>query len=100
MGWYVLLGALAAYGALSALWAMLGWLLPGVKGCALVHMGIPDEGIRCRYRWLRGLGLLDCPLIAVTREAWAAGRETEVCSREELVNRLAWEAERFGGTGT
>ena len=36
MGWYVLLGTLAAYGALSALWAALGWLLPGLRGCALV----------------------------------------------------------------
>ena len=32
MGWYVLLGTLAAYGALSALWAALGWLLPGLRG--------------------------------------------------------------------
>lgn len=98
MGWYVLLGALAAYGALNVLWAGLGWLLPGMRGCALVYMGMPDDGIRCRYRWLRGLGLIDCPLLAVTEEA--DSEEMEVCSREDLLSRLAWEAEKFGGTGT
>lgn len=99
MGWYVLLGTLAAYGALSGLWALLGWLLPGVKGCALVYMGQPHEGIRCRYRWLRGLGLIDCPLIAVTERTEAAETEAEVCSREKLLSRLEWEAQRFGRTG-
>ena len=98
MGWYVLLGALAAYGALSALWAALGWLLPGMKGCVLVYLGRPGESICRRYRWLRGLGLMDCPLLAVTEEAET--EEIEVCGPENLLSRLAWEAERFGGTGT
>ena len=97
MGWYVLLGALAAYGALSALWAAFGWLLPGLRGCALVCIGLPEEGARRRYRWLRGLGLLECPFLAVTEEET---EDTEVCSREELLARLTREAERFGGTGT
>ena len=98
MGWYILLGFLSAYGALSVLWASLGWLLPGLKGCAVVYMGMPSQGICRRYRWLRGLGLFSCPLIAVTE-----GEETEemeVCGRDNLLDRLKWEAERFGGTGT
>lgn len=99
MGWYVLLGTLAAYGALSAVWALLGWVLPGVEGCALVCVGAPDEGIRSRYRWLRGLGLLNCPLIAVAEEAVPVGRETEICSREQLLARLEWERDRLHGTG-
>ena len=94
----ILMGTLAAYGALSALWAALGWLLPGLRGCALVYAGTPEEGICRRYRWLRGLGLFSCPLIAVTEGE--ATEEIEVCSREELLARLTWEAERFGGTGT
>ena len=98
MGFYVLIGFLAAYGALSVLWAALGWLLPGMKGCALVYMGLPEEGVRRRYRWLRGLGLMDCPLLAVTEEAET--EEIEACGPENLLSRLAWEAERFGGTGT
>ena len=98
MGFFVLLGFLAAYGALSALWAGLGWLLPGMKGCAVVYMGAPGEGIRRRYRWLRGLGLIDCPFIAV--EGSEETEEVEVWGRDQLLDRLAWEAERFGGTGT
>ena len=94
----ILMGTLAAYGALSALWAALGWLLPGLRGCALVYAGTPEEGICRRYRWLRGLGFFSCPLIAVTEGE--ATEEIEVCSREELLARLTWEAERFGGTGT
>ena len=46
----ILMGTLAAYGALSALWAALGWLLPGRRGCALVYAGTPEEGICRRYR--------------------------------------------------
>ena len=53
MGFFVLIGFLAAYGALSVLWAGLGWLLPGMKGCAVVYMGTPNEGVCRRYRWLR-----------------------------------------------
>ena len=98
MGWYVLLGFLAAYGALSALWAGLGWLLPGLQGSALVYMGTPAEGIRRRYRWLRGLGLMNCPFLAVTEDGQTD--DTESCGREELIARLTREAERFGGTGT
>ena len=98
MGLYVLIGFLAAYGALSVLWAALGWLLPGMKGCVLVYLGRPGESICRRYRWLRGLGLMDCPLLAVTEEAET--EEIEVCGPENLLSRLAWEAERFGGTGT
>ena len=98
MGFFVLIGFLAAYGALSVLWAGLGWLLPGMKGCAVVYMGTPNEGVCRRYRWLRGLGLMDCPLLAVTEEAET--EEIEVCGPENLLSRLAWEAERFGGTGT
>ena len=94
----ILMGTLAAYGALSALWAALGWLLPGLRGCALVYAGTPEEGICRRYRWLRGLGLVNCPLIAVTLDAQM--EDIEVCSREELLSRLEREAERFGGTGT
>ena len=100
MVWYVVLGVLAAFGALGAVWAVLGWLLPGADGCALVCIGMPDEGIRSRYRWLYGVGLLHCPLIAVAEEGTLPGKETEICSRENLIARLEWEKERLHGTGT
>ena len=92
------MGALAAWGVLCALWAALGWLLPDGKGCALVCVGRPDIGILSRWKWLRGLGLLRCPLIAVTEDL-LEDSETEQCSREDLLARLEMERNRFNGTG-
>ena len=101
MAGYILLGALAAFGLLSILWAGLGWLLPGGKGCAVVCFGYPDEGVQSRYRWLRSLGLFSGPLIAVTEEdeGQPLGCGTEICRPEALAARLEWERNRFDGTG-
>ncbi|MBQ8833959.1 MAG: hypothetical protein IJ001_03445 [Oscillospiraceae bacterium] len=97
---YVILGMLAAFGLLSILWAVLGWLLPSGRGCAVVCFGYPDEGIVSRCRWLRSLGLLSVPLIAVTDEKIQPnGCETEICSPGELLARLEWERNRDHGTG-
>lgn len=90
------MGALAAFGMLSALWALLGWLLPSGRGCALVCYGRADIGIISRWKWLQGLGLLRCPLIAVTEERC---EETEICAGEDLLSRLEMERNRFHGTG-
>lgn len=100
MAGYIVLGTLAAFGLLSAVWALLGWLLPDGRGCAMVCLGTPDEGICSRYRWLRGMGLLSCPLLIVAEESGEAPEETmEICSREELLPRLEQERNRFDGTG-
>ena len=96
---YFVVGALCAFGLLSALWAVLGWLLPGGKGCALVCWGMPDEEILARAAWLRSLGLLECPLIVVTVKGEAVLPGTEICAGEELLSRLEWERKRFHGTG-
>lgn len=98
MAGYVILGTLAAFGALCAAWAAFGWLLPGLKGCMLVCLGAPDEEILAKYKVLNGLGLLDCPLLVVAEEG-VCGSDTEICSREELLSRLEWERKRFDGTG-
>ena len=92
------MGTLAAYGAFCALWAMLGWLLPGLDGCALVCFGQPDGEIFTRYKWLRGLGLLRCPLLAVTPEGESRDG-MEICAGEALLTRLEMERKRFDGTG-
>ena len=99
MAGYILLGTLAAFGALSALWALFGWLLPGGKGCALVCFGVPDDGILSRYRWLKGLGLLRCPLLIVAEDEDFSCRDTEICSGERLLSRLERERNGFDGTG-
>jgi len=94
----IVFGTLAAFGALSILWTVLGWLLPAGQGCVLVCYGTPDEGILSRWKWLKGLGLLRCPLVAVTEEA-CPDTETEGCSPEALLSRLEMERKRFNGTG-
>jgi hypothetical protein len=94
----VILGTLAAFGALCAVWTVLGWLLPGLKGCALVCMGTPEEEILTRYRLLQGMGLLDCPLLVVT-DTEEERTDIEICGGKDLLSRLEWERKRFDGTG-
>ena len=101
---YIVMGTLAAIGGLCVLWACFGWLLPGLKGCALVCPGWPDEGFMRRYRWLRDLGLLNCPLL-IAAEAQPEkperydGNGIEICSRDVLWQRLERERTDFDGTG-
>jgi len=95
---YFVVGTLAAFGGLCLLWTILGWLLPSGKGCALVCYGAPDEGIYARYRWLRSMGFLSCPLLAVSEEEIGCWKEAELCTTEALLARL--EGERIYGTGT
>ena len=100
MAAYIVLGTLAAIGLLSILWVCFGWLLPGGKGGAFVCMGWPEEGLLSRYRWLRELGILSCPMLIVTEEH---GKEEEqffysgieLCSPEALADRLEQEREFF-----
>ena len=95
---YVILGALAAFGALCVLWIVLGWLIPGCRGCALVCWGSADEGMLARYRWLLGSGLLSCPLLVVA-DTGDADTDVEICSGKDLLSRLEMERKRFDGTG-
>lgn len=97
MAGYVALALLAAIGAMSALWAALGWLLPGGEGMALVCAGAPDENMVRRYRWLRGLGLLRCPLLATQAGPWRDVDGMEVCAPEQLLSRLELEREHIDG---
>ena len=96
---YFVVGTLCAVGALSVLWAVFGWLLPGTEGCVLVCIGVPGAGALWRVRWLRSLGLLVCPLVAVAEAGEALPPEVEICGRETLLTRLEWERNRFDGTG-
>ena len=94
----MILGTLAAFGALCAVWAVFGWLLPGLKGCALVCMGVPSEEILAKYKLLRSMGLLDCTLLAVA-ETEEKSTDVEICRGKDLLSRLEWERKRFDGTG-
>lgn len=99
MAGYILLGSLAAFGFLSALWALFGWLLPGGRHGVLISF---DDGKRSfvrRYLWLRRVGLLSCPLILVEPEGLDAGYLTaqgiEICTWEEISFRLGIGAKDF-----
>lgn len=94
MAGYVIVGALAAVGAMSILWVFFGWLLPGMTGGVLVYLRRPCEGSLRRYRWLRELGLVRCPLLIVTEEEFEPqpmGCGIESCSLSELTDRLKQE---------
>ncbi len=62
---FVILGTLAAFGALCAVWALWGLLLPGARGGVLVCLCCRggEEAMVRRYGWLRDLGLLRCPMV-------------------------------------
>ena len=98
MAGYFVLGVLAALGCMCILWWMFGWLLPSELGCALVCVGPVDEGTLWRWRWLRSLGLLRCPLLIAAEEG-PVPEGTEICSREQLLPRLERERNRVDGTG-
>ena len=104
MAGYLFFGVLAAFGALCVLWGLLGWLLPGERGGAVVcrcGAGLKEEFFLRRCLWLRHLGMLKAPLLVVDdgltcqERAWLERcRGVEFCSLEELPARL--ELERNG----
>ena len=98
MAGYIVMGTLAAFGALCLGWLLLGWLLPSGEGCAVVCFGEPDEGILSRYLWLRNMGFLHCPMLAVAEDPGQREGSVEYCGGEQLLLRL--ELERNHGTGT
>lgn len=84
MAGYVVLGMLAAFGFLCALWAMLGWLIPRGEGVCMI---CPEEGLSLvrRLLWLREVGLLNCPLmvsdtgLSAEEKAWLISHGIEIC---------------------
>ena len=87
--WYVIVGTLAAFGALCVLWVLFGFLLPGCGGGVIFCLSREENArhIFRRYRWLRDLGLVRSRLVILTDPETAA----EVIQRE-------WE--KFDGPGT
>ena len=100
MGWYFLLAALAAFGTLSILWILFGWLLPPTDQGWLLCPGRSGElSFVHIYLWLRELGLVRCALtvadLGLTEEehAWLAEKGIESCSLDRLRERLGIGAE-------
>ena len=66
MIWFVILGTLAAFGALCILWILIGALLCS-PGCAVVCLSRQEDAVlvRRRCRWLRELGFVRNPVVVV-----------------------------------
>ena len=67
MALYVIIGSLAAFGALCALWVCAGSLLSGVKTVTILCDGCELQLVH-RYLWLRSLGLVRCRLMLVNSQ--------------------------------
>ena len=105
MACLICLGALAAFGLLSIFWCLFGWLLPKTGGVMLCLEGEDAHALVRRYLWLRGLGVVACPLIVADRDlaeperAWMESHGVEVCPPEALAQRLGIGERNIDGTG-
>lgn len=94
---YICIGALAAFGLLSMVWCLFGWILPSGKEGVLICIG--DPVFLHRLLWLRSLGLLRCPLripegdFSREQRAQLLERGVEICSREQLLSEFGIGAE-------
>ena len=76
MIWYVLLGLLAAFGLLCALWVLLGIWLTGSRRCTVVLLcgAEAEAALLRRLLWLRESGLLRCGILLSGRGLTEAQR--------------------------
>ncbi len=104
MAGFVILGMLAAFGALCAIWILAGTLLPRPKGGVLVYTARgQEERILRRYCWLRDLGLLRCPLVLLDSRLPESRHQKikEKCHSVFFYTKDQWieEIENIDGTG-
>ena len=97
MAGYVLIGTLAAFGTVCALWILIGWGLPRTyDGIAVLSGPLQGQTLDTarRWIWLREMGLLRSPLLAVAESmtetdiSWLICHGFEICSRKEILRRL------------
>lgn len=101
---YYLLAVLAAFGTLSAAWALFGWLLPVCREGWLLYPGRPG-GLTFvyLYLWLRGMGFIRCPLILAdlglseTERTWLAEKESKYAAFRNCRKGLELERNRLDG---
>lgn len=110
MAWLLCIAVMASFGAMSILWAIFGWMLPGGAGGIIICFGEPgasETGFVRRYLFLRDLGLLNCPMILVDRGMTETERRwlNKRCSGIVIMNGaefaqwLELERNRIDGTG-
>lgn len=92
MAGYVVLGALAAFGLVCAVWVLWGLLYPASERGMLIYIGNGTPAMVRRYLWLKEMGVLRCPLAVMDPEdldiTWLEEQGIEICSREEILSRL------------
>ncbi len=100
MVWKLFMAVLAAFGLISIIWAAFGWLLPCCREGWLVYPGRRGKlGFVQIYLWLRGLGVLRCPLILLDltigeeERRFLEDKGIEIYSPAELLPRLGIGAE-------
>ena len=86
MGWYVILAFLAAFGALCALWVLLGGWLTGCRGGEIILCCArgTEVAVLRRYRWLRGMGLVRSRLILLDNGLPTSLRQELECRNPEI----------------
>lgn len=111
MATMVVLTALAAFGVLSMIWALVGLILPGQQWIFMVCLwrgtGEGEQTLR-RFGWLRDWTLIRGPLLIVDcgmTEEERSGllrdrQDVVICTPEELTSVLEQERDKLGGTGT
>lgn len=96
MAGYLVVAVLAAFGVLSLLWALFGWLLPVCREGWILCPGKPGElSAVYVFLWLRSVGLVKCPLVLVDL---GLSREERACLTEKGIEiwGLAELSERLG----
>lgn len=108
MGWYIIIGGLAAYGLLCLAWAVCGRLFPAGEEGVLILPELPEDSrwpFVARYLWLRDLGLIRCPLVVADsglntqQRQWLEAKGIEICKPEALPAGFGIGAEKRDGTG-
>ena len=103
----VILGALAAFGALCLVWIGAGWLIGSGSGGTLLLMGQPKAmvSLLLRIRVLRELGIIRCPVWILDSGLEPVERRRlreagfSVCSLSELFEERKNGVEAIDGTG-
>ena len=78
MLWFVMLGMLAAFGAVCALWILIGAVMPHRVCCKIIcFCKEQDAGfVRHKCRWLREMGWIHNPVV-ITWDLETATKELE-----------------------
>ncbi len=91
LGLHIFFAFLAGFGLFSLLWAVMGFFLPHARDGQIICTG---KAFWAVYLWLRGFGLVTCPLIMLDEgldeetRRFIQSKDIELHSRESLISLL------------